>query len=123
MDHELNVVFDNCPGQNKNNTVIRLVPCSRDGLFSCCRLYFLIAGHTKNCCDRWFNILKATYRMSNIYTMEMLLAMLASRHVKVWALEEDDMKHYGEFLNLFFGKMPKTEIFHIVSCDKANKKN
>ena len=50
--HTLNIVFDNCPGQNKNNTVIRLVPYLVEmGYFRRVEFMFLIVGHTKNNCD------------------------------------------------------------------------
>ena len=46
---ELNVFFDNCPGQNKNNHVLQLVPYLVEmEAFQTVNFTFLIAGHTKN---------------------------------------------------------------------------
>ena len=52
---EVNVVFDNCSGQNKNNMVIRLVPYLIElGYFKKVNFIFLVVGHTKNAADRLF---------------------------------------------------------------------
>jgi hypothetical protein len=52
--YELVVCFDNCPGQNKNNFVLHLVPHIVEmGYFKKVDFIFPVAGHTnKNCCDR-----------------------------------------------------------------------
>ena len=45
---ELNIIFDNCTRQNKNNMVLILVPYLVDmGLFSKVNFIFLVVGHTK----------------------------------------------------------------------------
>jgi hypothetical protein len=63
---ELNVVFDNCPGQNKNHHVLWLVPYLVEmGYFETVNFIFLVVGHTKNAADRRFNNLKMIYRKSN----------------------------------------------------------
>jgi hypothetical protein len=70
---ELNIVMDNCGGQNKNRYVLQLAP-----LFVELRYYrhvniiFLVAGHTKNATDRLFNLLKIQYRKNQEFTMEQL---------------------------------------------------
>jgi hypothetical protein len=59
---ELNIVFDNCSGQNKSNTVIKyLLRLSEMGYFCKVNFVFLIVGHTKNSADRLFNALKLDY--------------------------------------------------------------
>jgi hypothetical protein len=68
---ELTIVFGNCPGQNKNNFVLRLVPYLVEmEYFEEVNFIFLVVGHKKNCCDRMFNLLKIQYRKSNIYGTE-----------------------------------------------------
>jgi hypothetical protein len=53
MGGELNIVFDNCSGQNKNNTVLKLlVWLTEMGYFRKINFVFLIVGHTKNAADR-----------------------------------------------------------------------
>jgi hypothetical protein len=51
---ELNLVMDNCAGQNKNNHVILLAPYLVEmGYFESVNIIlFLVTGHTKNVCDR-----------------------------------------------------------------------
>jgi hypothetical protein len=108
--YELVVCFDNCPGQNKNNFVLRHVPHIVEmGYFKKVDFIFLVAGHTKNCCNRWFNQLKSVYRVTQSFTMEMLTEGHKSEHVKVFPLGEDDMKKYGYFLSLFYRRLPKVE--------------
>lgn len=73
----LQLVADNCGGQNKNRMVLRyccyLVETKK---FKSVRLMFLIAGHTKNPCDRLFNLLKKDYRQKNIFCVEDLITVL-----------------------------------------------
>lgn len=66
---ELNIIMDNCAGQNKNRMVIRAAPYMiESGLFENVNLIFLIKGHTKNMCDRMFNLMKQNYSKRNVYT-------------------------------------------------------
>jgi hypothetical protein len=96
--YELVVCFDNCPGQNKNNFVLRLVPHIVEmGYFKKVDFIFLVAEHTTNCCDRWFSQLKSVYRVTQSFTMEMLTEQLKSGHVKVFPLDKDDMKKIWQF--------------------------
>ncbi len=45
---ELNIIMDDCRGQNKNNTVIKLAMWLKQmGYFKRVRIVFLIVGHTK----------------------------------------------------------------------------
>jgi hypothetical protein len=56
---ELNFILDNCSGQNKNQMVLRLANLLVElGMFKLVNFLFLVRGHTKNPCDRMFNILK-----------------------------------------------------------------
>ena len=48
IGRELNIIFDNCCGQNKNNTVLRLAAwLAQLGHFYEVNFIFLIVGHTK----------------------------------------------------------------------------
>ena len=61
---ELNIIFDNCSGQNKNNTVIRLAGWLNEmNYFKEVNFIFLVVGHTKNAADRLFHCLKQEYRL------------------------------------------------------------
>jgi hypothetical protein len=66
---EINIVMDNCGGQNKNKMVLRLLfYLVKKKIAIDARIIFLIKGHTKNDCDRLFNLMKKEYRKSNVYT-------------------------------------------------------
>jgi hypothetical protein len=56
---ELNIKFDNCSGQNKNNMVLKLAAWLMTmNYFKEVNFIFLIVGHTKNAADCLFNSLK-----------------------------------------------------------------
>ena len=101
---ELNVVFDNCGGQNKNNFVLLLVPFLVEmGYFKHVNFIFLIVGHTKNAADRLFNALKHVYRRSNVQTFQQLLDVCGtSRHVTSVAVIDGDFCKYNEYLSQFY---------------------
>ena len=81
IGRELNIIFDNCCGQNKNNTVLRLVAwLVQLGHFHEVNFIFLVVGHTKNAADRHFNSLKQDYRMKNLYTFDQLVEALSVSH-------------------------------------------
>jgi len=64
---ELNIFFDNCSGQNKNNTALKLlVWLCEMGYFKRVNFNFLIVGHTKNAADHLFNVLKLQYHKEHI---------------------------------------------------------
>jgi hypothetical protein len=59
----LNIVMDNCSGQNKNNIVLRLTTYLEEkGYFLEINFIFLVIRHTKNIADRLFNTLKKLYK-------------------------------------------------------------
>jgi hypothetical protein len=117
---ELNVVFDNCPGQNKNHHVLWLVPYLVEmGYFETVNFIFLVVGHTKNAADRRFNNLKMVYRKSNVYTFNQLLEVCGkSPHVTVVGVEDGDFKDYDYFLGLFYCRMAGIKKGHIFSCTR-----
>ena len=51
MGGELSIVFDNYSGQNKNNTILKMLCYLVEmGYFKRVNFIFLIVGHTKKCC-------------------------------------------------------------------------
>jgi hypothetical protein len=82
---QLTIIMDNCSGQNKNNTVLRLaVYLVKAGYFNSACCMFYIVGHTKNACDRWFNTMKKVYRKTDIYSMtELKKALKAHERISV----------------------------------------
>jgi hypothetical protein len=74
---ELCFVFDNCAGQNKNRMVVRFCQYLVDiGVFRRIEIVFLVAGHTKNICDRRFKDLKNNFHPRNVYTTKQLISVL-----------------------------------------------
>jgi hypothetical protein len=103
---QLNIVMDNCPGQNKNNFVLRLAPFLQEkGYFSEVNFIFLVAGHTKNVADRLFNTLKRLYRKQNVFTMGMLLESMTHPQVISYSVDWHVFKNWDTFLNRLFKKM------------------
>ena len=101
---ELTVIMDNCPGQNKNNTVIRIANLLvQVRYFHKVNMLFYIAGHTKNACERWFNTLKSMYRLSDIWTMDQLFKILKTHErLIVHRINEGDFKEYTAWLKFFY---------------------
>jgi hypothetical protein len=84
--HEINFIFDNCAGQNKNRMVMRLLFfLVKLNIARTARAIFLVMGHTKNDCDRMFNLMKYDYRKTNCYTPPKLIE-LVNRHPQVTAI-------------------------------------
>ena len=68
---EIDILDDNCGGQNKNNLLIRFFNIIKNGgLFGADTLNFYIKGHTNNYYDRAFNGLKVLYQKKNVFTLE-----------------------------------------------------
>lgn len=67
---ELHIFSDNCPGQNKNNTVVRfLMTLVATGRFEKIFQYFPVCGHSFLPCDRDFGVIKRKLkRIDHIYT-------------------------------------------------------
>lgn len=81
---ELTIIFDNCPGQNKNNMVLRIAPyLVEHKIFSQVTMLFLVAGHTKNIADRFFNLLKQVYRKAQVWGIDMFEDLLTSKYCTV----------------------------------------
>jgi hypothetical protein len=82
---ELNIIFDNCSGQNKNNTVLKLALWLKEmGYFKQVNFIFLIVGHRRNACNHLFNLLKHEYWKKNTFTIDMLIETLSvSRKITV----------------------------------------
>lgn len=79
---EINIFMDNCGGQNKNKMVLRLLfYLVKRKVAVDARITFLFRGHTKNDCDRLFNLLKKDYRKSNVYTPKDLEASVRHDHI------------------------------------------
>lgn len=86
---EITFIFDNCGGQNKNRMVLRfLFFLVKLRVATVARAAFLIRGHTKNDCDRLFNLMKKKYRKSNIYDPTDLCSSLVHKQVDPVLVQE-----------------------------------
>jgi hypothetical protein len=105
---ELNIIMDNCAGQNKNRMVLRIAPLLIElNWYYKVNMIFLVAGHTKNAADRLFNLLKKEYRKTNIYNMEQLQAKLSEhRLVEAVKVGVDDFYDFDEYLNKIYNQVP-----------------
>ena len=116
---ELTIIMDNCAGQNKNNMVLRLSAYLVEAkFFKKVSFVFYIVGHTKNCADRWFNILKKNYRKENIYTNQQLLSAMRHSSITVRPVISGDFEEWGSFLDKFYkklepGSIQKNHIFEV----------
>jgi len=119
----LTIVMDNCGGQNKNRMVLRLaLYLVEQKYFSTVEFIFYIRGHTKNVCDRLFNLLKIRYHKSNIYTMDMLVDVLNSTDDVTFIHASDSFFYdYDSMLNEFYKNFPSGTIqknhYFSVHCD------
>ena len=123
---ELVLIMDNCSGQNKNKMVLRLVVyLVEKGYFASVTFAFLIVGHTKNPCDRLFNLAKLTYRKSNCYTHEEFMEKIGeNQHVSAYPVTAADMKDYNKFFDVLYGdfKAAKTLKWQVFSACNSNLK-
>ena len=117
---ELNIVFDNCSGQNKNNTVLKLAAwLMAMGYFKSVQFIFLVVGHTKNAADRLFNSLKHEYRKQNLFTFdELARALDQSANVTVHRTVANDFFDYDKLLDGMYRKLAgHIKQNHIFSCE------
>ena len=116
---ELNIIFDNCSGQNKNNTVLKLALwIMAMGYFKSVQFIFLVVGHTKNAADRLFNSLKHEYRKQNLFTFDQLARTLdQSASVTVHRTVANDFLDYDSLLDGIYRKLAgNIKQNHIFSC-------
>ena len=100
---EINIVMDNCGGQNKNRFVLRLLHVLvMYKICSIARIIFLIKGHTKNPCDRSFNHMKKEARKRNVYTpTDLIDALNQSRYIMASWFPEDGFRDWGAWADQF----------------------
>jgi hypothetical protein len=119
---EINFVFDNCTGQNKNRMVTRfLFFLVKLRVCNVARAIFLVKGHTKNDCDRMFNLMKYDYRKVNCFTPTDLLSIV-NRHPQVTAIpmKSSDFLDWDKLENKMVAKADgilKNHIFTVKSKD------
>jgi hypothetical protein len=121
---ELKFILDNCSGQNKNCMVLQLANLLVElGVFKKVNLLFLVQGHTKNPCDRMFNILKLQSGKQNVYNMEQLLQVLNEQdQVNALHVQPSDFYDMDAFLDKFYHQFTSGTVnkAYIFSCNVDN---
>lgn len=117
--YKLTIACDNCAGQNKNNVVLRLPLLLVElGFFKEVEIVFFVRGHTKNACNRSFNILKQGYHNRNIYTFDsplegngsMVQVLNQNRGVTVISTRAEWFKDYETYLDRLYRKYSSGQI-------------
>jgi hypothetical protein len=101
---ELNILLDNCLGQNKNRMVLRMVAYLVElGFFKAVNFLFYAVGHTKNPCDQLFNLAKMSIRRHIVFSMDEFITYCGG-HPLVTAKEvfETDFADYDKLFNQIY---------------------
>ena len=78
---KIDILIDNCGGQNKNNAMIRfLIIIKEVEFFVTATLHFYIKPHTKNDRDCAFNSLKVLYQNQHVFIFENCCEILNTRN-------------------------------------------
>jgi hypothetical protein len=123
---EINIVMDNCGGQNKNQHVLRLLNILvKRQLATTAKLIFLIRGHTKNDCDRLFNTMKMVYRKSDVFTPQDLVDCMQHEKVEPIMVPPEAFVDWNGLENSFIdppsGHIQANHIFQVdINVDNGN---
>ena len=108
----LSLCFDNCPGQNKNKMVIRFGLWLVDmGIYETVEIIFLIAGHTKNICDRRFKDMKKDCHKEQIFSLVTLVKLMnKSDKVNAVIVSHKDFFDWNKFQDEHYGPIKAGEV-------------
>ena len=93
------------------------------GFYEKVQFVFLVVGHTKNPCDRMYNILKKLYRQSNVYTFSQLLVLLNDNEgTTAYGISEDDFRNWDKTLDLLYRRFHRGTVHkgHVFSVEKES---
>ncbi len=94
-----------------------------DRFFNKVEFIFYLRGHTKNVCDRLFNLLKLRYHKSNVYTMEILVEVLNMMDdITFTHAPSDVFYNFDKMLDIFYknfkpGTIQKNHYFVVDSSE------
>lgn len=131
----LTIAADNCGGQNKNNHVIRMaLYLVESGFYEEVEIIFYVKGHTKNTCDRSFNLMKKGYHKRDIYTYDcpreadnLCNVLGMSRDIEIVKVKDQDFfKDWYSFLNKLYtrladGTIKDNHIFRVTAAAGSTK--
>ena len=108
------LIADNCAGQNKNKTMIKFIQWLVEaGFVKQATLLFLIKGHTKNICDRFYNLVKTTYHNKNIYSEKYLDNVLGIQdNITIHRMVPANFKNFDNWLFQFYTELDSISTFH-----------
>ena len=87
------------------------------GVCDVARAVFLIKGHTKNDCDRMFNLMKKEYRKKNSYTPDDVLSNLGKHpHVKVIRARVPNFLDWDKYFDVYMRRTEDVKTNHIFEC-------
>lgn len=107
---ELHLFSDNCPGQNKNHTYLRLCRALVDtNRFKTVKNFFPIRGHSFLPCDRDFGVVKrALKKWDRLYTpfqlMELIVSSSKQLKFTVKLIETSDIINFKAWWPMFYKK-------------------
>jgi hypothetical protein len=121
---EINFIMDNCAGQNKNRMVIRLLfVLVKLKLCFKATMVFLVKGHTKNDCDRMFNLMKQAYRKTNCYTPKQLMEFVAQSNEDVElvdVMQSGGFKDWDKYQNKYMKAPDSIQNYHVFQVNARN---
>lgn len=119
---DLTIIADNCGGQNKNKVVVRFFMWLMETkVFPRVRLFFLIKGHTKNACDRLFNLVKLDYHRKNVYTYDELFKTIdENEFITAHKMQREEFYNFEKWQDKYYrkptgGEFNQTHVFTISS--------
>lgn len=107
---ELHLFCDNCPGQNKNNTVIRMCSALVDSdRFHKIELFFPIRGHSFLPCDRDFGIIKRKLnKVDRVNTLleyvEHIVTSTTKQKFMVHVIDQSDIRDFKTWWTKLYKK-------------------
>ena len=108
------IAADNCSGQNKNKAMISFcLWLVEAGHAKKVTLMFLIKGHTKNHCDKYFNLLKKGTRGRDIWTADQLdeaYTMNNAKYISLYRLNDKPFYDWAKGLQKIYKDLPPSSI-------------
>ena len=107
--YELNIAIDDCPGQNRNNIVLRmLLILTFSKRLKFVNVLFLIKSHVKNATDKTFNLMNKSFHRSDMSTHDVAGDMLNDyNEVHFITTDEFELRHWNATENRMLRKFPK----------------
>ena len=108
------LIADNCSGQNKNKTMMKFfLWLAETGFVKQATLLFLIKGHTKNKCERFYNLVKRTYHNKNIYCEEELDGILGIQdNITIHRMLPPNFQNFEKWQFQFYTELDNNSMFH-----------